>query len=1057
MTRAALALLAILTAVATLQAEVTWRDDFDSSDPWEVIASDGVRASVHTEPGLTNSALRLDVNFEAGSGFCVIRRKLDVALPDNYRFRFDLRSDLPPNNLEFKLVDAALENVWWVNRRAFEFPSQWSPIAYRKRHFVFAWGPSGGKPIEKLGAIEFAIAASSGGKGSVWFDNLVFETLPPPQPASEPVQVHTSSRGDGAAGPVALPDDGRFSWSAAESDAAPSIRIDFGQPRELGGLSIDWRPDHAARDYDVLLSPDGKAWELAQAVRDRNGGRDHVLLPDAEAMQVRIDVKAADRQPVGTSAILVRPADFGSSKNRLYATLAQESPRGMFPRYCHGRQQAWTIVGVPTDAKEALIDADGAVEVDKGAWRIEPFVVHDGRLYTWADVETRQTLSRGYVPIPSVHWSMESLRLGITALADGEPNASTLHIRYRLTSDAARPVEGTLFLALRPFQVLTPWHDLNMAGGATRMRTISAQSSQIVVDGTRALHPWTRPEAFGAATFAQGDIVEHIMSGTLPTRNAVDDPMQLASAALRFDYKLDPGETRDFIISVPFYGVPADAPPYLTPEDAASRYDAALQAADSRWDELITRVELRLPPQAERLTNTFRSLQGYILINADGPRIQPGSRTYERSWIRDGSLESTALLYTGHPEQVRAFLDWYAPFQYPSGKVPCVVDHRGPDPVPEHDSTGQLIYALWKYYRFTGDRALLERHFERVVRGVDYIESLRTQRMTHAFEDGPPEERAKYGLVTESISHEGYSAKPMHSYWDSFFVVRGLKDARAIAALLDRPEMEQNFARLLADYRRCLYDSMRLAMRNKQIDYIPGCAELGDFDATSTAIGLFPCGEHDHIPQPQLKNTFDRYFRFFEDRAAGRIEWRDYTPYEVRIIGAFIRLGQPARAHALIDFFLGDQQPIGWNQWGEISYRDKTFPGFVGDMPHTWVGADFISAVRSLFVYEREEDEALVLLAGVKREWLENDPYVTVRNFPTEYGVLSYTARLDNNELVVRLDGDLRVPRGEIVVVNPLDKPIRGFVLNGEPRTTFDERSATFDLGRGEVRIKFAE
>ena len=52
---------------------------------------------------------------------------------------------------------------------------------------------------------------------------------------------------------------------------------------------------------------------------------------------------------------------------------------------------------------------------------------------------------------------------------------------------------------------------------------------------------------------------------------------------------------------------------------------------------------------------------------------------------------------------MRAFLEWYTRYQYPGGKVPCVVDRRGPDPVPEHDSTGQLIYALLKYYDFTGD------------------------------------------------------------------------------------------------------------------------------------------------------------------------------------------------------------------------------------------------------------------------------------------------------------------------------------------------------------------
>ncbi|MCI0690423.1 hypothetical protein L0337_00280 [candidate division KSB1 bacterium] len=47
-------------------------------------------------------------------------------------------------------------------------------------------------------------------------------------------------------------------------------------------------------------------------------------------------------------------------------------------------------------------------------------------------------------------------------------------------------------------------------------------------------------------------------------------------------------------------------------------------------------------------------------------------------------------------------------------------------------------------------------------------------------------------------------------------------------------------------------------MANKGIDFIPGCVELGDFDATSTTIGLDPCGELENIPQSQLNNTWVR-------------------------------------------------------------------------------------------------------------------------------------------------------------------------------------------------------
>ena len=63
--------------------------------------------------------------------------------------------------------------------------------------------------------------------------------------------------------------------------------------------------------------------------------------------------------------------------------------------------------------------------------------------------------------------------------------------------------------------------------------------------------------------------------------------------------------------------------------------------------------------------------------------------------------------------------------------------------------------------------------------------------------------------------------------------------------------------------------------------------------------------------------------------------------------------------------FHGWPAAAGWNHWAEVVWRDPRTPRFIGDMPHTWVGSDFIRAARSLFVYEREADQALVIGAGI--------------------------------------------------------------------------------------------
>jgi hypothetical protein len=456
--------------------------------------------------------------------------------------------------------------------------------------------------------------------------------------------------------------------------------------------------------------------------------------------------------------------------------------------------------------------------------------------------------------------------------------------------------------------------------------------------------------------------------------------------------------------------------------------ESTIQFCQSRLDK----VGIQLPAFAQPIVNTIKSNLAYIFINRDGPRIQPGSRTYERSWIRDGSLTSTALLELGVKDEVREYIDWYAKYQFADGKIPCVVDTRGGDPTPEHDSHGEFICAVMTYFNFTHDTTWLRARFDAVAKTVHYIQSLRAQRKTDVYKNGTPEQRACYGLVPESISHEGYWSKPMHSYWDDFFVMKGLKDATRMAGVLHETKHEREFAAECDDFRKDLYASVRLAMKNAKIDYIPGCAELGDFDAASTTIGVNPCNELGYIPEPQLHNTFDKYYDYFTKRRDNEIQWKDYTPYENRIIGTFVYLDQKQRAHDAMNFFMKDRRPQGWNHWAEVVHRDASTPKYIGDMPHTWCGSDFIRSVRAMFVYERDSDTSLVVGAGIADAWVNDSAGVQVTNLPTYYGNISYSMKRSGKSVEVQLGGDVHVPPGRIVLKSPLSKRMTSVSVNGQ-------------------------
>jgi hypothetical protein len=287
-------------------------------------------------------------------------------------------------------------------------------------------------------------------------------------------------------------------------------------------------------------------------------------------------------------------------------------------------------------------------------------------------------------------------------------------------------------------------------------------------------------------------------------------------------------------------------------------------------------------------------------------------------------------------------------------------------------------------------------------------------------------------LLPASISHEGYAAKPMHSYWDDFWALKGYKDAVAVAAVLGHQETATRLARQRDEFRHDLYASLAVSTAAHDISYLPGSAELGDFDATSTTIALAPIGEQAQLPQDLLLTTFERYWQTFVARRDGETHWDVYTPYELRTIGTFVRLGWRQRAQELLDFFFADRRPLGWNQWAEVVGRELRQSRFVGDMPHGWVASDFIRSALDLFAYEREADSALVLAAGLPQPWLEGRG-VAVENLRTPYGRLSYSLQSQGRRLVLKISAGLQPPPGGLVFVWPGEQPAGSTRLNGRP------------------------
>ncbi len=978
---------------------------------WRAAPAEGVEAALAAEVDSTGRpALRIDFDFRGHTGWAAARLPLAITLPENYEVRFDLRGAAPANSLEIKLIDETGENVWWHVDRDFELPQEWTSRRVKRRQFTFAWGRAGGGPLTRLSALEFAITAGSGGRGSVWIRDLAFVPMAAERSYAGNPALSASSAVPGHPASMALDGNSTTAWRAA---APAELTVDFGEPRELGGLTLDWEAGRAPHRFALDRSDDAVSWTTVASAPRAGAARNELRLPETETRFLRLRVaEAATADGVGLAEIGARPFEAGASANDFLRAVAGDAPRGSYPRAFSGEQSYWTVVGVDGAAEESLISEDGAAELGERGPSLEPMLFAAGGVHTWADVEPSQTLADGDLPLPTVEWRLPGLRLEISAIADGTPSASRLLLRYRVANERPAPANVQLAIAVRPLQVNPPQQFLNVAGGVAPTARLACRPAGLEIGGEERIATHPAPAFCRTLAFAEGTPRELLASADRSPAPELADPSLLASALLVWDLMLPAGGQREVVVTAPFER--AAQPIAAVDGSGFADAGAAMRAA---WRAKLDRVRFDLPAAGERLVELARSSLAWELVHRDGAALQPGSRAYARSWIRDGALTGDALLRAGLGDVARDFAEWYAGFQLPDGRLPCCVDRRGADPVPENDSHGEFLHLVSEVYRYTGDRAFAERLLPRVEAAVRALDVLRASRRNRDYEEG--EKWRFFGLLPESISHEGY-ANPMHAYWDDGFAYRGLADAAALAQSLGHAQQAALWAASRDELAADLVASIARTREEMKIDYLPGCAELGDFDSTSTTALVEPGGLDQLLPPAAVRATFERYWLFFVARRDGREAWKAYTPYELRHVGVFVRLGWRERAAHLLEFLLSGVRPAAWNGWAEVVGREPRAPRFLGDLPHGWVASDYLRSFFDLFAYERRSDGALVLAAGVPRSWLERPSGISVAGLQSPWGAIGYRMRREGRTLRLEIDGLTRWPAGGVWVEPPL-------------------------------------
>ncbi len=968
---------------------------FDDPTSWLVIASGQAEGTlVRTEGPDGKSALRLEYDFHGSGGFVVARKEISFALPETFEIAFCLHGSGPANNLEFKIADPSGANAWRYLREDFQLPATWTTYRIRERDLPFAWGPAGGGAPTVVGAIELVIAAGPGGSGSICFSDISLDD----QTLYLPEQVTASSHRPNKPPESVFEPGSPSGWQADEADTSPWWMVDFGRHVRFGGLVLDWPPQMPPRSYEIEISGDGGTWAHIYQASRSSGLRSHIPAPLAEARYLRISFR--DNDSASLVSLDLRPDAFSHTPNEFIHAVAADFPRGWFPRYWHREQSYWTPVGSPDGRRRGLVNEEGMVEVDEAGFSLEPFLLVGGKLITWAEAEISLSLPDDGLPFPVVTWQADGMTLTVQPWVDGKDDDLTLRVNYQVENASAHEVR--LIATVRPYQVNPPWQAFRNLGGRSPIQNILCDAEGMSVNGRR-VNPNRAPDSHGVAAFEEGGVLEFLSKGIIPAQDTLIDESGLASGVMAWTV---PQDTGSFLVtvSVPFF------------KNLTATTDDGRLRAMALWREILAPVEWRVPSVAASAIRCFRTAASHILINRDGPAFQPGPRRYTRSWVRDCVIMGAAMTKAHRPQVLKDFLTWYSQFQREDGFVPCVVDRDGVDWLVEHDSHGQLIWAIREVYRNDGDLVFLKSMWLTISRAADFLIKLRSQRTTPHFSGS-----AYYGLLPESASHEGYLSHHVHSYWDDFWGIRGLEAAAELAATMglkeDAARWQQESAAFLTDVLR----SIDRVIANQRLAYIPGSVEWADFDPTATSNAIAQLDFAGDLPAVELHKMLETYLDGFRRKHRGEVPWLNYTAYEIRIIGAFVRTGKREEAHELLNFFLSDRRPVEWNQWPEISWRDPRSPGHLGDVPHTWIAAEYMLAIAAMVAEEREGSGTMVLAAGLPWNWISEEAGFSVRGLVTRYGKLDFRIFASEARCVsFDISDSITLPHGGLFVAPPL-------------------------------------
>jgi hypothetical protein len=612
-------------------------------------------------------------------------------------------------------------------------------------------------------------------------------------------------------------------------------------------------------------------------------------------------------------------------------------PRAFSITHINLSHRNWTAVGLPDYPDLPIVDPRGLLTPFIDGWSLDSWLVtQSGRMLLPSRMKNAEQ-SLLYDDELRVLTNTHEGKLSLQSQASVQLEAGKVVCQMDIEGSADEP--AWIVLALRPYN----------PEGVSFVDEVSLNDkrNQWLIDDAYQLEFSSSVDRHHVSNYQQGDVHIHLGDKLDEQQGECDIGMVTAAAMFKLETN---SNSRKVSVRI-----------RLQQGRDFSHADLS-HVKGLPWQKHLQDACVLQVPEASFQSLYDIALRTLLLHSCDD--IYPGPYTYKRFWFRDAVFIIHALLCAGLTKRAEQAIDKFSSRQDLSGYFHS---QEG-----EWDSNGQVLWVLQRFCQLT-NQAPKAQWLKMIKKGAGWIINKRLPDNGRTVHDG----LLPAGFSAEHLGPNNYY------YWDNFWGIAGLKAAGELFALVGNTALSQKYQQAASDFQECVDKNLEQAASKLGRQAMPAAPtrrlDAGAIGSLAMAYPAQLCAEND----PRALDTCEFLLDyccvdqgFFQDMTHSGIN----AYLTLHIAQVLMRAGD-VRYQSLMQRVAELATSTG--QWPE-AIHPRTGGGCMGDGQHVWAAAEWILMLRFCFV--REEEDCLVLGAGLSKQWLSSKKVLSFGPAATSFG-----------------------------------------------------------------------